>query len=77
MEPTHDQIAELAYQIYLYEGCPEGRSQEHWLMAEARCWEALRDPSLALAEPTPPTTRKRRSTSRGIASSRRRTAAVA
>src|SRR5690349_734811 len=33
--PTHDEIAAHAYQIYLREGCVEGRDMEHWLQAEA------------------------------------------
>src|ERR1051326_4267779 len=33
--PTHDEIAAQAYQIYLREGCVEGRDLEHWLQAEA------------------------------------------
>ena len=32
--PTHDEIAAHAYQIYLREGCVEGRDMEHWLQAE-------------------------------------------
>ncbi|HUS36544.1 MAG TPA: DUF2934 domain-containing protein [Verrucomicrobiae bacterium] len=33
--PTHDEIAAHAYQIYLREGCVEGRDMDHWLKAEA------------------------------------------
>jgi len=33
--PTHDEIAAQAYQIYLREGCVEGRDLDHWLQAEA------------------------------------------
>src|SRR5438105_15718801 len=32
--PTHDEIAAQAYQIYLREGCPEGRELDHWRQAE-------------------------------------------
>src|SRR4051812_11236401 len=32
--PTHDEIAAQAYQIYLREGCAEGRDLDHWLRAE-------------------------------------------
>src|ERR1051325_3661587 len=35
MTPTHDEIAAQAYQIYLREGCVEGRDLDHWLQAEA------------------------------------------
>jgi hypothetical protein len=33
--PTHDEVAAHAYQIYLREGCAEGRDLDHWLQAEA------------------------------------------
>jgi hypothetical protein len=33
--PTHDEISAHAYQIYLREGCIEGRDMDHWLQAEA------------------------------------------
>ena len=33
--PTHDEIAAQAYQIYLREGCVEGRDMDHWLQAES------------------------------------------
>lgn len=32
--PTHQQIAERAYQIYLANGCREGRAQDDWLQAQ-------------------------------------------
>lgn len=31
-----DQIAEAAYHIWMAEGCPAGRDQDHWLAAEAQ-----------------------------------------
>lgn len=34
--PTHDEIAACAHMIYEQEGCPEGKSMEHWLQAEAQ-----------------------------------------
>ena len=33
--PTQQDVAVLAYRIYLQEGCPSGRQAEHWAMAEA------------------------------------------
>src|SRR5688500_9420374 len=33
--PTHDEIAAHAYQIYLREGCVDGRDLDNWLRAEA------------------------------------------
>jgi hypothetical protein len=32
--PTNDQVAALAYAIWLDRGRPEGRDMEHWLEAE-------------------------------------------
>jgi hypothetical protein len=37
--PSHDEIAAQAYQIYLREGCAEGRDMDHWLRAEAELRE--------------------------------------
>jgi hypothetical protein len=34
--PPHDEVAKIAYQIYLQEGCPQGRDLQHWLEAEAQ-----------------------------------------
>ena len=33
-EPTHDQIAAMAYEIWLKSGCPQGSETQHWLEAE-------------------------------------------
>jgi hypothetical protein len=47
--PTHSQIAQRAYQIYIETGCCEGRTMQNWLQAEqelmnARHWrQADRD----------------------------------
>jgi copper chaperone CopZ len=40
MQPSHDEIAKLAYQFYLEDGRPEGESDSHWSRAE----EFLRNP---------------------------------
>jgi hypothetical protein len=32
--PSYHEVARLAYEIWLMEGKPEGRSAEHWAMAE-------------------------------------------
>ena len=34
MTITYEQIAQRAYEIWEREGKPEGREQEHWLLAE-------------------------------------------
>jgi len=34
-EPTHDQIAKRAYELYLARGSLDGYSEEDWLLAEA------------------------------------------
>ena len=31
---TEDEIAEVAYRLWLYSGCPIGSDQEHWFRAE-------------------------------------------
>jgi hypothetical protein len=33
--PTHEEISARAYQIFVANGCREGRDLEHWLQAEA------------------------------------------
>ncbi|MEO7932441.1 MAG: DUF2934 domain-containing protein [Chthoniobacterales bacterium] len=40
MPPTDEEIGRRAYEIYLSEGCPEGRSHEHWLQAERELSQA-------------------------------------
>lgn len=35
-EPTHDDIAQCARMIWEAAGKPEGRAEEHWLLAEVR-----------------------------------------
>ena len=35
------QIRQRAYEIWLGEGCPQGRDRIHWLHAEAECRERL------------------------------------
>ncbi len=35
-EPTHDEIALCAMNLWEAEGRPQGRDLEHWLQAEAR-----------------------------------------
>jgi len=34
-EPTHDDIAKRAYELYLERGSVEGHHEEDWLLAEA------------------------------------------
>jgi DUF2934 family protein len=36
VRPPRDQVASIAYQIYVQEGRPQGRELRHWLEAEAR-----------------------------------------
>jgi hypothetical protein len=33
--PTHEEVAHSAHQIWQDSGCPEGRDVEHWLEAES------------------------------------------
>jgi hypothetical protein len=46
----HDEIAARAYELYLQEGCPQGRAEVHWLAAEAQ----LRGGSQSGQEPAAP-----------------------
>ena len=34
VKPSPDEVARKAYEIYLAEGCPQGRDVQHWLAAE-------------------------------------------
>jgi len=34
--PQRNGVAALAYQIYLQEGCPQGRNMQHWFAADAQ-----------------------------------------
>lgn len=34
IQPTHERIAELAYQLWEARGCPHGSATEDWLKAE-------------------------------------------
>jgi hypothetical protein len=46
--PTHDQIAQRAYEIFVERGRPEGRDQEHWLLAESQlCQGKKLQPSIS------------------------------
>jgi hypothetical protein len=53
--PTNNQIAPIAYQLWLDKGCPVGSDQEDWFRAEAmvmsafvsKCEEASRPPSIS------------------------------
>lgn len=38
--PTHTEIAERAYHLWLEGGCREGSDQEHWLEAERELHDA-------------------------------------
>jgi hypothetical protein len=35
-QPTQEEIAQRAYQVFVERGRPEGRDLEHWLEAEAQ-----------------------------------------
>lgn len=39
--PTWQQIAERAYQLYIFHGKPEGRDMVHWLQAEEELKQAV------------------------------------
>jgi hypothetical protein len=41
-EPTQEEIAACAHQIYETEGRPEGKAMQHWLQAEAQLTAELK-----------------------------------
>ncbi len=43
MTDRNDRIREIAYFLWLEEGCPEGEAQRHWLAAEAIVEAELRE----------------------------------
>ncbi|MFZ1772510.1 MAG: DUF2934 domain-containing protein [Rhizobiaceae bacterium] len=46
---AEDRIREIAHQIWLEEGCPDGRAEQHWVLAEAVAANANPLPSAAIA----------------------------
>jgi len=48
--PTHQQIAERAYQIHLANGCLEGHAEDDWLQAQ---YELLHQPIRELVKLVP------------------------
>jgi hypothetical protein len=51
--PTREQIEQRAYEIYLQEGGPDGRADEHWLRAESELLEGNRVAGPVSVTPTP------------------------
>ncbi len=59
VSPTEIEIAEVAYQLWLANGCPVGSDQEHWFRAEAmlknglvaKCEDLSGRPSIPLGDP--------------------------
>lgn len=45
--PTHAEIRERAYQIWVNQGSPEGRAEQHWLAAERELHDAAIEHTLA------------------------------
>ena len=43
--PTREEIATLAYEIYEQEGRPEGRSLDHWFQAELLLRSGAKSPA--------------------------------
>jgi hypothetical protein len=58
MEPTREQIAARAYQLYLERGCRNGHDMDDWLQAE---YDLRQLPLQKLAEITPPVSRRAKS----------------
>jgi hypothetical protein len=51
--PTHDQIAQRAYEIFVARGRPEGRDQEHWFEAESQLSTVISQPAKPIAAAKP------------------------
>ena len=52
--PTTDQIAVAAYQLYLENGCQDGHDVEHWLSAEKLLTQKVKEASrIQVSEPAP------------------------
>ena len=49
MSDVEQRIRERAYQIWLEEGCPEGRELDHWNMATE--WVAIEDEQQSTLKP--------------------------
>lgn len=64
MGPTHEEIAQRAYQIFVERGRPEGRDQEHWLEAEAQL-TATRQQQLSAGSTDKKSTTPQRTSFRG------------
>jgi hypothetical protein len=62
-QPTHQEIAARAYQIYLERGRGEGRDKDDWLQAE---YELMQLPVRKLAELEPPKSETDRRKKRSI-----------
>jgi hypothetical protein len=48
---SEDNLRELAYTIWLEEGCPDGRAEAHW-------FEAMRRATVPVVKPRKPAVRK-------------------
>ncbi|MBY0509376.1 MAG: DUF2934 domain-containing protein [Rhodospirillaceae bacterium] len=48
-----EQIRQRAYEIWMSEGCPDGRDREHWLEAERECRKSDDAPQNASSAKSP------------------------
>jgi Protein of unknown function (DUF2934) len=48
---SDDQVRAIAYTLWLEEGCPEGRAEQHWFKANELATKNVVIPKLALAKP--------------------------
>ncbi len=60
------EIRSIAYQIWEYEGYPDGRDMEHWLKAEAMFREQEQRGSEPSRQASPDGEQRRRRRSRGV-----------
>lgn len=62
MDPQEELFSAQAYNIWQQEGCPNGRSLEHWLLAEAQLQTqgTEADTTVPFVKPANPTPRQAR-----------------
>ncbi|HEX6769280.1 MAG TPA: DUF2934 domain-containing protein [Candidatus Binatia bacterium] len=66
-----EEIRLIAYEIWLNEGCPHGRHEEHWFKAES-IWQARQDQNTPPVEQAPAKTKRSRRKSATQAASKSR-----
>jgi len=68
MDPKTEKIRERAHEIWISEGRPEGRHDEHWAQAESELSGGGSWPSVSAAAPPPPEDPQSKATETGAES---------